>query len=462
MRGTLPLKFFDHLESGQLEALGVRRTERETIGLADFSFRSSACLARQGRIARRRRMSLASWLSCLVFLVACGVAPPSGPAVTAFDSAGIEIVEFDLDQVPEWGSVQSEPDWTFGQAADEENGVPLSKVQDATLLKDGRVVVVDAIELAVFLVDPADGRWERLGGRGQGPGEFEFIVSVSELHDGGIGVFDGVRREWMRFGEGGFLGSEKLPVIRAGGPAFPEVVLPDGDGFVIGDAYLPEENTGSAIVRRHVLVARVEGPIVDTITVIAGDTGVPKGVGVSALPFGPGYGIVIGDSGLWLGDSASPQVMSWTRGGELRRIVRWRSSEERRLTRGRIKAARDRVTAERPASVRASIRQIWKDTKFPSTVPAWGALIRGLDGILWISEYPGPESGWRLKDPYPARVWWGIGPSGYPVGKLLTPARLKVTGISGAYLIGIHTDRLGVETVRRHRIVVTSSATVND
>ncbi len=76
----------------------------------------------------------------------------------------------------------------------------------------------------------------------------------------------------------------------------------------------------------------------------------------------------------------------------------------------------------------------------------------GGDGILWVCDDPGPEVQEGLDDPHPAQLWWGIGQTGRPVGRLVSPAGLQVTGFGGDFLIGIHRDALGVETVRRHRI----------
>lgn len=385
-------------------------------------------------------------------LSSCGQPPPAGPALSVHDSVGIEIVDFDLDQAPEYGSVGPDPDWVFGESPDHRAGVPLTDVRDAKLLGDGRVAVINGMAQEVLLVHPDRGQWQRLGGRGEGPGEFRFIGSVSEDGDG-IGVYDEYRRRWVTFMNGELVGSQELPPTGVPGIPYPEVIIPDGDGFFVCDAFLPPGAVGGEVTRRLVLVARVEGDRVDTLTVIPGDMGIPKGTGVSPRPFVPGYAVVKGDSGLWMGDSALPRVRFWSGTGELGRVVRWRYSQDRTLTRRRINAYRDRVTAGRPASYESSVRKNFREAAFPSDVPAWGTLVRGIDGVLWISDYPGPEVEWPVWDPYPTQLWWGIDDDGRPVGSLASPAGLQVTGFGEDFLIGIHKDTLGVETVRRHRIV---------
>jgi len=385
-------------------------------------------------------------------LSSCGPPLPAGPALFVFDSLGIEIVDFDLDQVTAFGFVEPEPDWVFGESPGHQGGVPLSDVRDAKLLGDGRVAVINAIAQEILLADPDNGQWQRLGGKGQGPGEFDYISSVWE-EGGTIGVWDSGYRRWMTFGNGEFLGSRKLSPIGVPGVWFPDVVIPDGDGFYIGDAYAPPNAPGGVVIRRSVLVAWVDGGLVDTIAIIPGETGIDKITGVDPLFFGPSYAMVKGDSGVWLGDSALPQLTFWGRTGEMRRMVRWRSSQDRTLTRRRINALRDWVTTGRTADAKARIRRNFRDYDFPAEIPAWGTLIEGADGALWIGEDPGPEAGLVLRGPFPAQRWWGIDPNGRPIGRLDTPPGLQVTGFGEDFLIGIHKDSLRVETVRRHRIV---------
>jgi hypothetical protein len=409
------------------------------------------------RTQRVGRFILVAFVSFASILASCQ-SPPPGPALSFRDSLGIEIVDFDLDQVPQFGSVEAEPDWVFGELSDRPGGVPLHDVMDAILMGDGGVAVVNRTTQEIFLVDRSGDAWQRIGGRGGGPGEFDFIRSVSE-EGGTIGVHDSGHRRWMVFRGGEFLGSRELPRTGVPGVWFPEVVIADGEGLIIGDAYAPPGSPGGVVIRRLVLVARAEGNVVDTIAVIPGETGIDKITGVTPLPFGASYAIVRGDSGVWLGDSALRELSFWSQEGDLERIVRWRSSDDRRLTRQRINALRDRAMEGRPQEIQANIRQNFRDMTFPTQIPAWGTVIRGSDGLLWIGEDPGPEATGLFADPYPAQEWWAIDLEGRPGGRLVSPSGLRVTGFGGDFLIGIHKDSLQVETVRRHRIVKSRGVT---
>ncbi len=379
--------------------------------------------------------------------------PPAGPALTVHDSLGIEIVDFDLDQVPSYGLVDPDAEWIFGYSPAHAEGTPLNQVWGAPLFESGRVAVINGASQEVLIISGDGVELARIGGRGEGPGALDFIMSVYEL-DGTLGVYDSGYRKWLTYRDGEYLSSLKLPSVGVPGPFFPDVVIPDGDGFIVGDAHAPPGSVGGEVIRRQVLVAGVVGQTVDTIAIIPGETGVDHYSGVSALPWGASYAIERSESGVWLGDSGVPQLSLWSRTGELLRIVRWRSGRDRALTRSKINRYLDFVTAGRPEEIQKRVRQNLRNTEFPSQVPAWWAVIRGVDGVLWISDYPGPAVEVPFGSPYPVQTWCGIDTTGHPVGTLTSPAGLQVTGFGDDFLVGIHKDDLGVETIRKHRIMV--------
>jgi hypothetical protein len=401
---------------------------------------------------------LAGLFFCALYglvLPSCDEPQSSGPALFVTDSAGIQVVDFDLDQVPRYGSVDPNAEWIFGKTPARTEGTPLNGVWGAPLFESGRVAVINGTSQEVFILSADGVELAKIGGRGQGPGALDFIMAVFELGDT-VGVYDSGYRKWLTYRDGEYVSSLKLPSLGVPGPFFPDVVIPDGDGFVVGDAHAPPGSVGGEVIRRQVLVARVVGETVDTIATIPGETGVDKYTAVSALPWGASYAIERSESGVWLGDSAVPQLALWSRSGELLRIVRWRSKRDRALTRSKINRYRELVTEGRPEEIQKRVRQNFRRTEFPSQIPAWWAVVRGANGVLWISDYPGPASEGPWGSPYPVQTWWGIDTTGNPVGTLTSPAGLKVTGFGRDFLVGIHKDDLGVETVRKHRIEVDS------
>lgn len=376
-----------------------------------------------------------------------------GSPLIVYDSAGIEVVDFDLDQLPSAGLVSEAPAWVFGAEAGARHGVPLSEVRAARLLKDGRVALINGIAEELLLVEEDGQEWQRLGSRGEGPGEFSHITSVAE-EDNGLGVFDEWRRVWVSFRDGEYFDSWEPPPTGVPGLFYPEVVLPDGEGFYVGDAFLPPGASGGVPTRRLLLLTRVEAGVLDTLAIVPADTGTPKGVGISILPFGARYALERADAGVWIGDSARPEVAFRGRDGAVQRISRWRTRQSRTLTRRRINEAMEWAIGlvDRSAASAARLRDTWRETDFPEMVPAWGTFLLGTDGVLWISDYAGPEVELPTPKPHPVQEWWSIDSAGRPIGKLVSPEGLEVTGFGRGFLIGIHRDSLDVETLRRYEI----------
>jgi hypothetical protein len=331
--------------------------------------------------------------------------------------------------------------------------VALDRVRQARPIGDGRVAVINGITEEVLVVGPEGRHLRTLGGKGSGPAEFRYVISV--FQDGEeIVAYDLFRTRLVSFRDGAFVEGRRIPPTGAPGPLYPEVVIPDGERIWVGDAFPPPGAVGGEPVRRLVLVAAVQDHRLDTLTLIPGDVGILKSPGIDPLPFGATYGMAKSPSGLWLGDSSEPRVTLVDATGRLRRIVRWRSSRDRTLTQQRIDQATERAVGGR-SQMRARIEEAWERLAFPPEVPAWGSLLVGTDGTLWIGEYLGPEVGWpsALQDgPYPAQRWWAVAPDGRPVGTLVSPAGIEVTGFGPDYLVGVHRDELHVETVRRFGI----------
>ena len=160
---------------------------------------------------------------------------------------------FDLDAVAIMGDVADEPDWIFGTQPSRPGSVPLRDVRDAALLTDGRVAILNGVTEEVVLTEPGHTKWQILGGRGQGPGEFEFVASVVEIPRG-LGVFDQYSKEWTTFETDEKVSSVRLPHTGVQGPYYPEVVFPLESGFMVGDAFFPPHAKGGLVTRRQVLI----------------------------------------------------------------------------------------------------------------------------------------------------------------------------------------------------------------
>lgn len=79
------------------------------------------------------------------------------------------------------------------------------------------------------------------------------------------------------------------------------------------------------------------------------------------------------------------------------------------------------------------------------SVPAFGRLIASRSGEIWIGGYPGPVE--TLEQPWPALDWIVVDPARGSVRTATTPPGFKLFEVTEEYLVGVHEDDLGVESV---------------
>lgn len=133
-------------------------------------------------------MAISRIAACLLGCVGCATARPDRDnAVIRRDSAGVEIVDnrLDLDGLPTW-TIDSAPLVSIGGG---EGDASFVGVSGARLLADGSILVSDLRAGEVKLFDH-QGRFTKVvGGRGSGPGEFQFPGGPKPL--GGDSVYGG-------------------------------------------------------------------------------------------------------------------------------------------------------------------------------------------------------------------------------------------------------------------------------
>jgi len=127
-----------------------------------------------------------------LLLTLAGCAADAAPdRVIRRDSAGVAIVESgaELARAPLPWSIDTVPAVDIGTVAGEEP-YQLFRVSGATQLRDGRIVVVNGGTQELRFFD-AEGRFlEAVGGRGDGPGEFQFPILVPAHSPDTLWIFD--------------------------------------------------------------------------------------------------------------------------------------------------------------------------------------------------------------------------------------------------------------------------------
>jgi hypothetical protein len=108
------------------------------------------------------------------------------------------------------------------------------------------------------------------------------------------------------------------------------------------------------------------------------------------------------------------------------------AARTRELATASDQAARDLVEAK------------YSSTNLPAHLPAFQALVPGAEGELWVQV------------PAVSRIAQGqyvvLSASGSPVARVSVAAGFRVTDVGRDYVVGVHQDGDGVETVRLYAL----------
>lgn len=185
-----------------------------------------------------------------------------------------------------------------------------------------------------------------------------------------------------------------------------------------------------------------------------------RGFSVAVLPFGSRGLMEAAGSRLTLasGRQAQVQVFSWSvdpgssggglagdRGGfGLSRTISWRPPPAR-LSDDDLERLADRYVAGFRAANQPEARRRFAEMPIPSSVPPVRGLLGDAAGRLWI----------RLgRVPLDLPLLWLVWDlkSRAVVAVAETPRSLAITDLGRDYLVGIHRDSLGVETIEVQRV----------
>jgi hypothetical protein len=161
---------------------------------------------------------------------------------------------------------------------------------------------------------------------------------------------------------------------------------------------------------------------------------------VGPIAFTPWFHAVVSGRYLWLGDSGSDSLVRI--GPTIAERHHFRLPIPRRAPPPALIAAE---RAEEGAGARDERSRSWVNAKYspkylPQALPYFGALIPGLEGEVWVSEYAGTRS--------PTTRYLVIGPSGEVRAWVHAQAGFRIKEIGRDYVTGVHYDADGVETVR--------------
>lgn len=384
-----------------------------------------------------------------------GAGPDTSDAYTVRDSAGIRIVEADWDRLPVLDTVEAEPVFTVGDRED----VALDDVGAARMLPGGRIAVGHGASPEVVVIDTASGEARTIATAGEGPAELGAVGSL-HLEAGGeqLGVYDPGRQRYVVFDANGELVRERS--LRdawpgRGGVAVtmwaPPVFFPVGrDAFYIGAVAAPLETQG--MDRAELSLLRVRGDRVDTVATYPGYQFYRDPQDAGPVLLGARVDFASAPDGVWIADTASPSAARWSSPGAPELIVRWNRDLDRTLTESDVRALVNRLTEQLPAPQRRMARQYLERPPVPEEYPAIGDLLTDDRGVLWVGEHH--DVGFpRIRFiPEERRSWVLFDAEGTPLGRVVTPPRVDLLDVGSDWVLGLHQNELGVETVRLYTL----------
>jgi hypothetical protein len=376
-------------------------------------------------------------------VLAVGIAPSVLLTSCAPDDATDTLSEYRLSQ---------EPELTIG--GDQTPETEFFRIALAWRLTSGGIAVVNRGSSDIRVFD-ARGRFLHAFGRtGEGPGEFRHIGWTAHFGDTAI-VHDGTLR---RITSATLEGTPRLVATRAIQAADePDVAVvgrfADGSwmAYSLARPNMSLRGLQRIPARVGVLAAEAVGSIrwllesPDLPVLIHSPDADSKMVSVVTAAFPASLVILASGETAWLGDATADTLVLARADGESRHIHKLPYAPDS-LSREWIDTARSReIAAARDQASRDLVAVKYSDPFLPRTLPAFQAFIAGPDGEVWIQR--------PADSPATAVSYTIFAATGEARARVASTPGFRVTDAGVDFVVGVHRDSDGVETVRKYTLI---------
>jgi hypothetical protein len=363
-------------------------------------------------------------------------------------------------------TANAEPAWPAGQGwkLDTTPLVVIGEVEGAEAYQldgvvaalrqpDGTIVIGDRGSAQIRYYTPRGQHLRSVGGKGGGPGQFRVLDWIGERGDSML-AWDPIAARLTMFGPGGRLARELRIGAAANGLHQAVGVMGDGSLLMrprsvdVGGA--PGEHVDSVTYLR---ISGADGHALGTIGPFMQGDRVTTRSGALTLTgdviFGRNGVIVPGPRGLFTGETGAFELTARSFDGTPLRTF-GRPHAPVKASAGDVRAALEQRRAGAdlgkayPGMGRVEEAQL-ASLPHRDTLPAFTRALADGGGNLWIEEF-------RI-DPAAAATWSVFDADGRWLGRVGTPAGLRLTQISGGSVIGVTRDELGVERVVVYRLL---------
>lgn len=448
----------------------------------------------------RDRSTHRTLLAVLAIFTGCAEGPGPDPATLVRDSAGVRIVETDPDvwPPPEVWRVPEAPTVEIGVRGGDPD-YELFQVRGALGLPDGGTVVAE-FGARLTYYDARGAHVRTLDREGQGPGEAEAFMDLRRHRGDSLLVVTLLmqsnvsRTEMLVLDTDGSYGRDvtaEYPGLMSSGGGVTwlsqrgsgvPAVLADGSLVVEGATRIALEGSAGDVLPGQGALMRLtaDGILVDTVATVRTGTYeyrplMPRGFELMLAEADPpparphGLRFVRTSAERFLVDVYEARPLEPGSGAprsrpSARRVASFRvhaplqpSTDASRET---YMAAVIEVFGGEGEDARQEYRDRMESLRSPDSIPALQDLRVDRAGNLWTELYRPPgrsarstarERGIPLeRGPSP---WVVLDPDGRVVGSVLLPEGLEVFEIGEDYVLGMHTDELGIQRIRRHAVL---------
>ena len=353
------------------------------------------------------------------------------------------------------------PSWTLSATPTltiEDDGTPATqfvRIMGVARLSNGHIAVANRGTNDIRIFDARARHVTTFGRTGEGPGEFRRLEMIGRsgdtawLYDSGLqritAVLLGAKPELS--GTTRVTATGKRESFSITGR------LPDGR-YVVTTNVSPTFDGPPGVHRlpgSTGIIARTGdgevawlGDFRSAAIFVHNPTGDFKNAAVGPIAFPPWLRSATGGGQIWIGDSGGDSLVV-VRARDLSRFVVRVPFQTRTPDKALIDAAREQEAAgNRSPESKAFLDAKYGAKYLPQRLPSFESLLPGPQGELWIQEYTGNRA---LPTQYVV-----IDATGRPKGRVSVPGGSRVREAGLDYVILVHEDPDGVESVRLHRL----------
>ncbi len=337
------------------------------------------------------------------------------------------------------------PDLVVGTA----DGAPetvFHGVVGAMIAADGSLVVADASLGRIRVFTSAGSFVTEFGRRGDGPREFRSLAWIGDCGTGQVVAYDASRYRITKWALDGSL-IDEFPIQGPDPDRPPYSVSCSDDGrfAVVGwpDVVARPREVGPYRVNASVGVVDSIGQLERVVGSFPGPERYRYSMNDGPRPLGRTTTVQLGPDGVYLGTADTYEITVFARSGDRRTFGR--DVAPIRMTPDLVRAWHDEVVGAMSVDRRADALRGIRDHQHPQTLPVFSTFRLDARGQVWVSRFRAPGQQTRELDVFDRH--------GVHRATLTVPRAFRLTDSGPDFVLGVWTDDLGVQQVRRYRIV---------